>query len=456
MKMQIERAVTQALPQLVPAAQSVLQRKCDCGNHTAGGGGCDERQMQHSGSQRHARGVNGPAVAPPVVNEVLQSPGQPLDQKTRAFFEPRFGRDFSNVRIHTDAKAAESSRSVGALAYTVGRDVVFGAGQYFQGTSTTTRLLAHELTHVAQQAHSSPVSMQTKLSIAGPADAGEREADMIAERVLENDDAIRPERKIDVTQVSPRLVQTKADNCSSSGTSCAIGDACAAPDSGGTTRDESTSWALLVKIDVERGSFEDALRSQELGHTNVLFTESNGRRYSYGFYPAGELPNENRRSVPGCARHPDTTHDTCIDDTVAYSLTRAQYDAALALAQRVCRDRRAYGVSYTCTTFAEEVVRAAGQTIPSSRSAPMTIYYQNVPPIDNPNTLLENVQTERRRDPYRHFPVWNDPCINRCEFDFNNCLQERSGGLDSLRPLRCISQRDACFRRCAAQRSESK
>ncbi len=65
--------------------------------------------------------------------------------------EPRFAHDFSRVRVHTDSKAAESASAVNALAYTVGRYIVFGAGQYVRGTATGKRLLAHELTHTVQQ-----------------------------------------------------------------------------------------------------------------------------------------------------------------------------------------------------------------------------------------------------------------------------------------------------------------
>jgi hypothetical protein len=77
--------------------------------------------------------------------------GQTLSGKDRAFFEPRFGHDFSQVRVHTGAKAAESARAVNARAFTVGGDVVFGTGKYAPGTSEGKRLLAHELTHVVQQ-----------------------------------------------------------------------------------------------------------------------------------------------------------------------------------------------------------------------------------------------------------------------------------------------------------------
>jgi len=88
---------------------------------------------------------------PPTVYDVLRSPGQPLDRETRQFMEPRFGHDFSRVRVHTDTRAAASARAVAARAYTVGQDVVFGAGQYAPHTGAGQRLLMHELAHTMQQ-----------------------------------------------------------------------------------------------------------------------------------------------------------------------------------------------------------------------------------------------------------------------------------------------------------------
>jgi hypothetical protein len=85
------------------------------------------------------------------IHEVLRSSGQPLDALTRTFFEPRFGRDFSHVRVHTGTEAAESARRVQANAYTVGEHLVFDAGHYAPGTDEGQKLLAHELTHVLQQ-----------------------------------------------------------------------------------------------------------------------------------------------------------------------------------------------------------------------------------------------------------------------------------------------------------------
>jgi hypothetical protein len=101
--------------------------------------------------QRKSGGSEQPGTAPPIVNEVLRAPGQPLDAATRNFMEPRLGCDFNQVRVHTDAKAAESAKAVNALAYTVGQDIVFGAAQFQPGRRAGRRLLAHELSHVAQQ-----------------------------------------------------------------------------------------------------------------------------------------------------------------------------------------------------------------------------------------------------------------------------------------------------------------
>ncbi|MGD8624883.1 MAG: DUF4157 domain-containing protein [Anaerolineae bacterium] len=89
--------------------------------------------------------------APPIAGEVLESPGQALDSKTRKTMESRFGRDFSRVRIHADAKAASAARAVQARAYTVGPHISFATGEYRPNTATGQRLLAHELTHVVQQ-----------------------------------------------------------------------------------------------------------------------------------------------------------------------------------------------------------------------------------------------------------------------------------------------------------------
>jgi hypothetical protein len=189
---------------LTPLQRPMLQRTCDCGQHT-GGGECDQCKKKKMPLQRHAADSTGPSIAPPIVHEVLRSPGRPMAPGTRSFFESRLGQnvsdtrigsysgqavqaqlrvgttndtyerqahqvarqitahgdshvptsppkyDLSEVRLHTDERAAESARSVNAFAYTAGNHIVFGSGQYAPETRSGRALLAHELTHVLQQ-----------------------------------------------------------------------------------------------------------------------------------------------------------------------------------------------------------------------------------------------------------------------------------------------------------------
>ena len=132
---------------------AVLQRKCACGTHTPDGGTCPKcgAAKKTGVLQRSAGRAGEVGDVPPVVYDVLREPGSPLDGSTRAYFEPRFGADFGDVRVHTGPRAAESAAAVNARAYTVGRDVVFNAGQYTPGTADGGLLLAHELTHTLQQ-----------------------------------------------------------------------------------------------------------------------------------------------------------------------------------------------------------------------------------------------------------------------------------------------------------------
>jgi hypothetical protein len=89
--------------------------------------------------------------APPIVHQELRSSGQPLDHATRTLMESRLGYDLSNVQIHAGSRAAASANAIDARAYTVGNQMVFGAGEYTPTTPTGSRLIAHELTHVIQQ-----------------------------------------------------------------------------------------------------------------------------------------------------------------------------------------------------------------------------------------------------------------------------------------------------------------
>ena len=128
---------------------ATLQRKCACGKGASSGEQCEDCKKKTL--QRRATSNSGPAIAPPIVHDVLRSPGQPLDKATRDFMEPRFGRDFSHVRVHTDQPAEQSARAVDARAYTVGSHIAFDSSSYFPGSREGQKLIAHELAHTIQQ-----------------------------------------------------------------------------------------------------------------------------------------------------------------------------------------------------------------------------------------------------------------------------------------------------------------
>ncbi|HEY4030724.1 MAG TPA: DUF4157 domain-containing protein [Caulobacteraceae bacterium] len=157
----LEREADQAADAVMrSAAPPTLQRKC---------AGCEDEDKT---AQREAGGGGGDraagAEAPAAVHETLAAPGAPLDMATGAFMSERMGQDFSAVRVHTDSRAAASARAVDAHAYTVGADLVFGAGQYQPGTAAGQRLIAHELAHVVQQGASSPGPRAPVLRRDGP------------------------------------------------------------------------------------------------------------------------------------------------------------------------------------------------------------------------------------------------------------------------------------------------
>src|SRR6476660_4549752 len=94
------------------AYNGMLQRSCDCGIHIPGGQECDGCKKKKMVLQRHSSGIAAPGYVPHGVNEVLGSSGHPMDSETRSFMEPRFGMDFSRVRVHTDVAAAASAQAL--------------------------------------------------------------------------------------------------------------------------------------------------------------------------------------------------------------------------------------------------------------------------------------------------------------------------------------------------------
>ncbi|HEU4561281.1 MAG TPA: DUF4157 domain-containing protein [Longimicrobium sp.] len=203
-----------ASPRPAPAP---APRRCACGGTIGPGGECEQCRRSRLAVQREAS-VPGPAVAPPVVHEVLASPGEPLDAGARASLAPRTRFSFSRVsvhpqraglsvnepgdahereadrfaeqatgeaapaspgprmelegvRVHTGPRAWAAADAVGARAFTVGSHIVFGRGEYAPGTRTGMRLLAHELAHVGQQGAGGSGVLQRSIRIVSPAGA---------------------------------------------------------------------------------------------------------------------------------------------------------------------------------------------------------------------------------------------------------------------------------------------
>jgi hypothetical protein len=134
---------------------------------------------------RQTGGVKRAVVSQMTAEVGTASPGRPLDFAIRRRMEQHFGQDFSRVRVHTDTRAAESARTLGALAYTLGSHVAFGAGQYQRDASAGLRLLTHEMAHVAQWGNVgsppvAPAALRARSDSGGAESALEREAEAAA------------------------------------------------------------------------------------------------------------------------------------------------------------------------------------------------------------------------------------------------------------------------------------
>jgi hypothetical protein len=163
-----EQEADRVADEIMRLPEPQMQRK-ECSSPSCKEDGEDEiLQPKPIGSAGNA----GAQLDHPLFQNVLASPGQPLDATTRSFMEPRFGQDFSGVRVHVNEQAAESARAVKARAYTVGGHVVFGEGQYVPRTDEGKRLVAHELVHVGQQHEQSAVGtiVQRAITLTDPGD----------------------------------------------------------------------------------------------------------------------------------------------------------------------------------------------------------------------------------------------------------------------------------------------
>lgn len=164
-------------------------------------GPCEDEDKE---LQRKEQGGNAEPVASALVDTAMSSAGQPLDPSTRSFMEERFAHDFGQVRVHHDARAAESARAVNALAYTVDQNVVFGAGQFRPATESGRRLLAHELVHTIQQGNGSR-------SGESGSDAPARNVSRQANRQVQRAPDCQGDKPADPDTLGPLFVKPKSD-----------------------------------------------------------------------------------------------------------------------------------------------------------------------------------------------------------------------------------------------------
>jgi|GEM_PF-4920718 len=152
-----EQEADRVADQVMRMPEPKLQRACACDDTCPR---CQSKQSSQAPeilqTKRAHASDKGQNLAPSIVNEALTGTGQPLNRSTRDFMEPRFGHDFSQVRVHAGNRPAQSAHSICARAYTVGANIVFNRGEYAPEIRKGRQLLAHELTHVIQQGSANP------------------------------------------------------------------------------------------------------------------------------------------------------------------------------------------------------------------------------------------------------------------------------------------------------------
>jgi outer membrane protein OmpA-like peptidoglycan-associated protein len=197
----LHAARSPAVPRItpLPGHAGVVQRACACGGTPGPDGLCDacrRKAVARMGTAEHAPAGGRRTVSPMAVERARSLPPAQLPTPARMFMEARFGRNFSDVNLHAGPAAAAAAGALRARAFTVGRDVFFGAGQYSADTRDGQRLIAHELAHVIQQAGRGTTALQPRLEVSTPGDAPEREADDAADTVMDRRYApvLRPAR----------------------------------------------------------------------------------------------------------------------------------------------------------------------------------------------------------------------------------------------------------------------
>jgi hypothetical protein len=392
------------------------------------------KQDAHDPSQTERVQEEGAAEVklPSIVHEVLQSAGQPLDSATRGFMEARLGHDFSRVRVHADERAAESSRALGALAYTAGHNVVFGSGRYEPAGPDGRRLLAHELTHVVQQQRG--VHLANVVSEAG--DPYEQHADRVADLVAQGRsaksliqdtplggdntlqrntwpaDAAFVQMQHDEGETAPPAESAPATEAASPEPAAPEPAASepAAPETPAPADKKPAKLHLFTDVDVKHLGFSDLMEG-DVGHTWISIEYKDpaavpgstmldhypylraGGKYSdpMGFWPATNegiyySANPFDSWVKGWMRHPDRAHEGAEDATETWDIDETAVNKVIEYAEKKVGAQ--YSVFYyNCTTFAKEAIEAAGQNAPRMSTFGFCL----------PNAVYDGIKARQRK-----------------------------------------------------------
>ncbi len=215
------------LRRVFPEAQPKLRlRAAEAEEEKKGENEKDEEEEQDKGKRVQTKGLSGqPSKLPRKLIDRMKSlfgRGRPLPDAARTYFEPRFGHDFSQVRVHDGAEAGELARELHAQAFTHGNDIFFGAGQYQPDTSPGRWLLAHELTHVVQQQPSPvPAALATSplhYELNRQHEPGEHEAERAAQQ-LSNSRTFNGKIAVSLTPAPPNVIARRIAGQSFSNTS---------------------------------------------------------------------------------------------------------------------------------------------------------------------------------------------------------------------------------------------
>ncbi|MEZ8143366.1 hypothetical protein A1OK_18735 [Enterovibrio norvegicus FF-454] len=265
---------------------------------------CQKRGSATPSSLGKALPLSRPSI-PSHLQSRVPGAGEPLSVHVRQDMEQRFGYDFSNVRVHNDAKAADSASSLRARAYTLGNNIIFNRGQYQPHSVSGQKVLAHELTHVLQQSK-----------------AGRSATQFLSEADCANE--------------------------------------CSKKD-GNTT--ETGKFSITVFADKE-GPFLLLPATHKVGHSWIRLQDDKGNLWTYGFWPKeGFDADDTRADVDGCVHHPDKTqHNKNNPTRQTFELTAEQFNAAYKFAVKTCNDRPKYNLfGLQCTEFVKQALAAAGQ-----------------------------------------------------------------------------------------------